>query len=93
MKGKNLFDISYTIKKYIEYIDNHNNTVISIQINEYTMKYFKKIGKYGFRIAGRNIPIIVNNYLDDFIVQFDREKNMEATEYVPYKNVKGVEKC
>lgn len=86
MESKNLFDISYTIKQHIEYIHNHNNTVMSIQMNEYTTNYLKKRNKYGFKIAGRNIPIIINNNLEDFIVQFDREKKIEATEYIPLNN-------
>lgn len=85
MESKNLFDIGYTIKKHIEYINNHNNTVTSIQMNEYTTNYLKKRNMYGFKIAGRNIPIIINNNLEDFIVQFDREKKIEAIEYIPYK--------
>ena len=89
-KGKNLFDIGKTIQNEISYIENHNETVTSIEMNKYTQDYLKSKNIYGFKsyITG-NIPIIINNMLINLELKINREKNIKATPYEPYEIVLG----
>ena len=82
MLGKNLLlDAEQEINKQIEYINKRNETVIGIEMNEFTLKSLKENGIYGIK----EIPIIRNNNLNNFEIKFNTEKNSKSTEYVPYK--------
>ena len=82
MLGKNLLlDAEQEINKQIEYINKRNETVIGIEMNEFTLKSLKENGIYGIK----EIHIIRNNNLNNFEIKFNTEKNSKSTEYVPYK--------
>lgn len=81
VRGKNLFDINKQIEENINLISKDNETIISTEINEFTLNYLKNLGIYGIA----NKPIIINNNLHNFQIKFNREKNSIPTEYVPYK--------
>lgn len=81
VRGKNLFDINKQIEENINLISKDNETIISTEINKFTLNYLKNLGIYGIA----NKPIIINNNLLNFQIKFNREKNSIPTEYVPYK--------
>lgn len=81
IKGKNLFDINNQIEENINLISKDNETIISTEINGFTLNYLKNLGIYSIA----NKPIIINNNLLNFQIKFNREKNSIPTEYVPYK--------
>ena len=83
---KNLLDVEKEIRKTISYINNNDEHIISVTINRNTLNYLKRKGIYGFSDSFNNeIPVIINEFMIDGQVQFNREKNIEATEYEPYK--------
>lgn len=86
MGGKNLLDIEKTIQNEISYIENHNETVIGIEMNKNSRDYLKSKNIYGFKsyITG-NIPIIMNDNLMDLEIKFIRETNIKSTEFEPYE--------
>lgn len=86
MNGKNLLDIEKTIQNEISYIENHNETIIGIEMNKNSRDYLKSKNIYGFKsyITG-NIPIIMNDNLMDLEIKFIRETNIKSTEYEPYE--------
>lgn len=79
MESKNLFDTSRQIDNIFKNIQ--GETVIGIEMNGYTLNFLKSKNIYGFG----NIPLIINNNLDNFMIKVYREKNSEITEYVPCK--------
>lgn len=79
--GKNLFDDEKIINKYIEYLNDNNENIVSVEINQYTKDYLEEKGIY--KIA--NALCIINNNLRNFEIKFNRQKKIEATEYEPYK--------
>lgn len=81
---KNLFDIENEITNVVTLISNQNETIASIEINEYTNDFLKSKNVYGFG----DIPTIINNDLNNFEAKINRGKNNKATEYVPYKEIK-----
>ena len=85
MTGKNLIDTGETIQNEISYIENHGETIISIEMNKYTQDYLKSKNIYGFKsyISG-NIPIVIKDNLMDLEIKFNRETNIKSTEYEPY---------
>ena len=86
MGSKNLLDIEKTIQNEISYIENHNMTITSIEMNKYTQDYLKSKNIYGFKsyITG-NIPIVIKDNLMDLEIKFNREINIKSTEYEPYE--------
>lgn len=86
MEGKNLFDVGKEIEKAISYVERNDEHIISIEINQNTLDFLKTKGIYEFKnIFNEEITIIINNSLIDNEIKFNREKNIKATEYVPYK--------
>lgn len=81
VRGKNLFSIKEQIEENINLISKDNETIISTEMNEFTLNYLKSLGIYGIA----NKPIIINNNLLNYQIKFYREKNSTPTEYVPYK--------
>lgn len=81
VQGKNLIDIKEQIEENINLISKSNETIISTEINEFTLNYLKNLGIYGIA----NKPTIINNNLLNFQIKFNREKNSTSTEYVTYK--------
>ena len=79
--GKNLFDDKKIIRKYIEYLNDNDENIVSIEINQYTKDYLEEKGIY--KIA--NALCIINNNLSNFEIKFNRQKKIKATEYIPYK--------
>lgn len=86
MNGKNLLDIEKTIQNEISYIENHNETIIGIEMNKNSRDYLKSKNIYGFKsYITDNIPIIMNDNLMDLEIKFIRETNIKSTEYEPYE--------
>ena len=86
MKGKNLFDISKEIEGAISYFEKNDEHIIGIEINQNTLAYLKTKGIYKFKnIFNEDIPIIINNFLIDNEIKFNREKNAMLTEYECYE--------
>lgn len=86
MEGKNLFDIQKEINENINFINSNNEHIVSIEINQYTLNYLKSKNIYGFSdVYNKQIPIIINDDLNNYEIKFNREKNIRATEYEPYK--------
>ena len=86
---KNLFDISKEIERTISYINKNDEHIISVAINQRTLNYIKRKGIHGFSDAfNKEIPVIINEFLIDGQVIFNREKNIKPTEYEPYKEVR-----
>ena len=79
--GKNLFDDEKIINKYIEYLNDNNENIVSVEINQYTKDYLKEKGIY--KIA--NALCIVNNNLSNFEIKFNKQTKIKATEYMPYE--------
>lgn len=71
MKGKNLFDIEEEIRNIITFVSKQNETIISVEINQYTNNYLYSNHIYGFK----NISTIINNDLSNFEIKINREKN------------------
>ena len=78
--GKNLFDDKKIINKYIEYLNDNNENIVSVEINQYTKDYLKE--KSVYKIV--NALCIINNNLRNFEIKFNRQKN-KAIEYMPYE--------
>lgn len=78
--GKNLFDDKKIINKYIEYLNDNNENIVSVEINQYTKDYLEE--KSVYKIA--NALCIINNNLRNFEIKFNRQKN-KAIEYMPYE--------
>lgn len=78
--------VGKTIQNEIRYIENHNETIIGIEMNKNSRDYLKSKNIYGFKsyITG-NIPIIMNDNLMDLEIKFIRETNIKSTEYQPYE--------
>ena len=74
LSGKNLFDRSeMQLYKRMKY-EAKLNYIISIKINEYTLNTLKDKGFYGFKnIDSTDIPITIDDNLDDYTVIYNRE--------------------
>ena len=81
VRGKNLIDINKQIEENINSIPNNNETIISTEMNEFTLNYLKSCGV----ISIANKPTIINNNLFNFQIIINREKNSIPTEYVKYE--------
>lgn len=81
LQGKNLFDVNKQIEESINLISKSNETIISTEINNFTLEYLKKLGIYGIA----NKPMIINDNLLNFQIKLNRQKNIMPTEYMPYK--------
>lgn len=79
--GENLFDDEKIINKYIEYLNDNDENIVSIEINQYTKDYLKEKGIY--KIG--NAPYIINNNLSNLEIKFNRQTKIKATEYMPYE--------
>ena len=85
---KNLFDISKQIKNTMDFINKNDEHIVSVEINQKTLDYLKTEKIYGFSDAYNNvIPVIINNYMNDNEIKFNREKNNKVIEYEPYKEL------
>ena len=83
---KNLLDIEKEIKQPISYINKNNEHITSVEINQYTLNYLKSKGIYKFSDDfNKEIPIIINEFLINNQIKFNREKNNEITNYEPYE--------
>lgn len=85
---KNLLDVGEEIKKYINYFNNNDENLNSVELNQNTLKFLKEKGIYSFydNFIG-NVPIKINNNLFDNEIKFNREKNNKCIEYEPYNNL------
>ena len=79
--GKNLFDDERIINEYIKYFNDSDETMVSVEINQYTKDYLKEKGIH--KIG--NVPYIINNNLSNFEIKFNRQTKIKATEYMPYE--------
>lgn len=85
---KNLFDISKQIKNTMDFINKNDEHITSVEINQKTLDYLKTENIYGFSDTfNKVIPVIINNYINDNEIKFNREKNNKVTEYEPYKEL------
>lgn len=83
---KNLFDIAKQINETVYYINNNDEHITSVMMNQNTLNDLKRKGINGFSDSFNNeIPVIINDFMIDGQVQFNREKNAKAIEYVPYE--------
>lgn len=71
--GKNLFDDKKIINKYIEYLNDNNENIVSVEINQYTKDYLKE--KSVYKIV--NALCIINNNLRNFEIKFNRQKKIK----------------
>ena len=71
--GKNLFDDKKIINKYIEYLNDNNENIVSVEINQYTKDYLKE--KSVYKIV--NALCIINNNLRNFEIKFNRHKKIK----------------
>ena len=71
--GKNLFDDKKIINKYIEYLNDNNENIVSVEINQYTKDYLKE--KSVYKIV--NALCIINNNLRNFEIKFNRKKKIK----------------
>jgi hypothetical protein len=81
--GKNLIDNEKIINKYIEYFNDNDENIVSVEINQYTKDYLEQKGIYKIK----NALYIINNNLDNFEIKFNREKRNKVIEYEPYREV------
>lgn len=86
-QNKNLFDsIEVAIQKQIDFAHKNNEAIIGVSMNENTKKYLESKHIYGFKsYISENIPIIINNNLANYIIEFHSKKNSKTTPYVEYK--------
>lgn len=83
---KNLLDVEKEIHETISYINKNNEHITSVEINKCTLDYLKSKGIYKFADTfNKEIPIIINELLIDNQIKFNREKNNEITNYVPFE--------
>lgn len=87
LAGKNLFDIYEMVEHNLELISKDNCNIIGAQVNKFTLDYIHKRGFHSiFYDNSKFIPIRINNNLENYQILIDREKNSEATTYIPYKD-------
>lgn len=80
-QNKNLFDsIEVTIQKQIDFTHKNNETIIGVSMNENTKKHLESKHIYGLKsYISENIPIIINNNLANYIIEFHSEKKQSNT--------------
>lgn len=71
----NLFDETKIIQNHIDFINNNDEHITSVEINQHTLDYLKSKSINGFSDAfNKDIQIIVNEFMQDGEIKFNREK-------------------
>lgn len=72
----------------MDFINKNDEHITSVEINQKTLDYLKAKNIYGFSDAfNKVITVIINNYMNDNEIKFNREKNNKVTEYETYKEL------
>ena len=79
--GKNLIDVDKEINNIITMFSKQGEIITSVEMNQYTNDYIKSGSIYGFK----DIHIIINNDLINNEIKVNREKMINAIEYMPYE--------